>query len=44
MFEDLPFNKGTTTAIVFGGAFAGVSIIVGACAFQNKKHGFLDKK
>jgi hypothetical protein len=43
MWEDLPFGKYTSAAIVFGGAFTGVSIIVGACTFQNKKHGFPQK-
>jgi hypothetical protein len=43
MFEELPFKKSTIGPMVFGALFGGVSLIWGACVFQNKKHGFPQK-
>mmetsp|Transcript_8111 Transcript_8111/g.13488 ORF Transcript_8111/g.13488 Transcript_8111/m.13488 type:complete len:99 (-) Transcript_8111:198-494(-) len=40
LWENLPFGKTSTGLMVFGGAFAGVALIVFACSFQNKKQGF----
>mmetsp|Transcript_10316 Transcript_10316/g.11146 ORF Transcript_10316/g.11146 Transcript_10316/m.11146 type:complete len:87 (+) Transcript_10316:61-321(+) len=44
LWENLPFKKGPTAALVFGGAAAGAGLIVFATWFQNWKHGFLNKK
>jgi hypothetical protein len=41
MWEKLPFSSGGTALMVFGGAFAGVAAIVGACVHQQKKAGLM---
>ena len=40
MWENLPFSKGGTALMVFGGAIVGVGAIVGACEHQQKKQGY----
>jgi hypothetical protein len=40
MWENLPFSKGGTFALVFGSAFVGTALVLVACFHQQKKHGF----
>ncbi len=40
MFENLPFSKNKMGLMIFGGMFGGVGLILFACDFQQRKHGF----
>jgi hypothetical protein len=40
LWERLPFKKGPVALMVWGSLIGGTGIIVWACSFQNKKHGF----
>lgn len=44
MFEELPFKSSTILPMTLGIVFGGVGLICFAVVFQNKKHGFYDRK
>lgn len=44
MFEELPFKRSTILPMTLGIVFGGVGLICFGVVFQNKKHGFYDRK